>query len=155
VLQSYMARYPHMVVGLSDHTPGHSTVLGAIALGARVIEKHFTDDNSREGPDHPFSMNPASWREMIDRSQELELGLGDGIKRVEKNEKDTVIVQQRCLRLVRDMKAGERLTKNDIEALRPAPQGSLRPYQSGSVIGKTLMKSKAAGDALYAVDINE
>jgi N-acetylneuraminate synthase len=155
VLQSYLVRYPQMLLGLSDHTPGHTTVLGAITLGARVIEKHFTDDNNREGPDHPFSMNPVSWREMIDRSRELELALGDGMKHVEKNEKDTVIVQQRCLRLVRDMKIGERLTKNDIEALRPAPKGSLRPYQSEAIIGKTLLNSKTAGDALYGADINE
>ena len=45
-------------LGFSDHTPGHSAVLGAITLGARVVEKHFTDDNSREGPDHSFAMTP-------------------------------------------------------------------------------------------------
>jgi len=155
VLQSYMVRYHHMIVGLSDHTPGHTTVLGAITLGARVIEKHFTDNNNRVGPDHPFSMNPASWREMIDRSRELELSLGDGIKRVEQNEKDTVIVQQRCLRLVRDMKAGDTLKKSDLEALRPAPQGSLKPYSIETVIGKRLINSKVAGDALYYSDICE
>ena len=58
VLKFYANLYPGMVLGLSDHTPGHTTVLGAIALGARVIEKHFTDDNDRIGPDHAFSMNP-------------------------------------------------------------------------------------------------
>ena len=52
--------FPSVLLGLSDHTPGHATVLGAVALGARVIEKHFTDDNRREGPDHPFSMTPCN-----------------------------------------------------------------------------------------------
>ena len=54
VLKTYRAMYPDMVLGLSDHTPGHATVLGAVALGARMIEKHFTDDINREGPDHAF-----------------------------------------------------------------------------------------------------
>ena len=71
---------------MSDHTFGHETVLGSIALGARVIEKHFTDNNSNKGPDHYFSMNQKTWREMINASRILEKSLGDGIKRVEKNE---------------------------------------------------------------------
>ena len=58
VLSTFRAMYPEAILGLSDHTPGHATVLGAIALGARVIEKHFTDSTDREGPDHHFAMDP-------------------------------------------------------------------------------------------------
>jgi sialic acid synthase SpsE len=58
VLKTYRIMYPEIVLGLSDHTPGHATVLGAVALGARMVEKHFTDDKSRTGPDHEFSMDP-------------------------------------------------------------------------------------------------
>ena len=54
--------YPDLVVGLSDHTAGHSTALGAVALNGKIIEKHFTDNNDRDGPDHKFAMNPVSWR---------------------------------------------------------------------------------------------
>ena len=72
VLTTYRSMFPKLIIGLSDHTPGHSTVLGAVALGAKVIEKHFTDDTSREGPDHKFSMVPRSWKEMVDRTNELE-----------------------------------------------------------------------------------
>ena len=61
-----------VILGLSDHTAGHASVLGSIALGARVIEKHFTDKNERIGPDHKFSMNPKTWKEMIKSSRELE-----------------------------------------------------------------------------------
>jgi N-acetylneuraminate synthase len=61
VLKTFRNRYPGMILGLSDHTLGSATVLGAVALGARVIEKHFTDDNSRVGPDHKFAMNPTTW----------------------------------------------------------------------------------------------
>ena len=85
--------FPDTILGLSDHTPGFITVLGSVALGARVIEKHFTDDNSRNGPDHKFSMNPNTWREMVDSSRRLEQSFGNGKKIVEKNERDTVIMQ--------------------------------------------------------------
>lgn len=155
VLQSYALRYPGMILGLSDHTPGHATVLGAIALGARVVEKHFTDDNSRIGPDHSFSLSPAAWKELIERSRELELALGDGIKRVEENERDTVIVQRRSLRLVRDMAAGEAVAAADLEALRPSPAGAVAPYLLEEMVGRTLCRDKVAGDAIYAGDLAE
>ena len=71
VLKTYGTMFPDVILGLSDHTSGHATVLGAVALGARVIEKHFTDDNNREGPDHRFAMDPDTWRDMVDRTREL------------------------------------------------------------------------------------
>ncbi|MDF0604189.1 N-acetylneuraminate synthase family protein [Neisseriaceae bacterium TC5R-5] len=153
VLQSYALKYPGMLLGLSDHSPGHATVLGAIALGARVVEKHFTDDCSRQGPDHGFSMNPVAWREMIERSRELEAALGDGVKRVEQNELQTAIVQQRCLCLARDIAAGEVLQKEDVEALRPAPAGAVKPYQLDDMIGKRLLTARKRGEALYCSDL--
>src|SRR5258706_12915736 len=61
VLKTFKSIFPDTVLGLSDHTHGHETVLGAVALGARAIEKHFTDDTTRPGPDHTFSMDPESW----------------------------------------------------------------------------------------------
>ena len=98
VLQTYRTMFPQAILGLSDHTPGHATTLGAVALGARVVEKHFTDDTTREGPDHPFSMDPRTWRDMVDRTRELEAALGSPVKRVADNEKETLVVQRRCLR---------------------------------------------------------
>ena len=86
VLKTYAAMFPDVVLGLSDHTLGHVTVLGAVALGARVIEKHFTDDTSRPGPDHPFSMDPVTWRAMVDDVRLLESSLGHGTKEVQENE---------------------------------------------------------------------
>lgn len=155
VLQTFAVRYPNTVLGLSDHTPLHATVLGAIALGARVIEKHFTDDTTREGPDHAFSMNPETWKEMVERSRELEFALGDGIKRIETNETDTVVVQRRCLRLVHTINVGDKIKENDLESLRPAPRGAIEPYEISKVIGKTLAVSKSAGDALFENDFKE
>lgn len=153
VLQNYAICYPGMILGLSDHTPGHSTVLGAITLGARIVEKHFTDDHNRKGPDHSFSMTPKTWQEMVQRSRELENSLGSGIKKVEENEMDTVIVQRRCLRLRKDMQKGETIKKEDVEALRPCPKGALEPYQIGEILGKNLTVSKVSGDALYSDDL--
>lgn len=155
VLNSFALKWPQMLLGLSDHTTGHAAVLGAITMGARVIEKHFTDDNSRSGPDHSFALNPVSWKEMVDRSRELEMALGDGIKRIEGNEQQTVVLQRRCLRLKGDMRAGTRLTENDVEALRPAPVGSVPPYNLGEIVGKTLSVDKKQGDELYSADFQQ
>jgi N-acetylneuraminate synthase len=140
--------YPNVPLGLSDHTPGHATVLGAIALGACAIEKHFTDDTNREGPDHAFSMSPASWREMVDRSRELEAALADGNKQVEENEKDTVVVQRRCIRAAADLPAGSTIERCDLTVLRPAPPLSIPPYDLPLVVGRTAKKLIRAGEAI-------
>lgn len=154
VLHSYALRYPGMVLGLSDHTPGHAAVLGAIALGARVIEKHYTLDNRLTGPDHAFSMNPVTWKEMVERSRELEMALGDGCKSIEDNEQETAIVQRRCLRLVRDMRKGEKITAECMEALRPANKGAVQPYETDLLIGKVLRQDKCKGQELYFSDVD-
>lgn len=153
VLRTFAIRYPNMILGLSDHTPGHATVLGAIVLGARAIEKHFTIDNTLVGPDHAFSMNPRTWREMVERSRELEFSLGTGIKHIENNEKDTVVLQRRCLRFKHDMKVGQIVNEEDLESLRPAPVNAVVPYQIDKVVGKVLLKDKEKGQALQFEDL--
>jgi sialic acid synthase SpsE len=152
-LNAFARRWPGLPLGLSDHTPGHATVLGAVALGARLIEKHFTDDNAREGPDHAFSMTPESWSEMVRRTRELESALGDGVKRVEDNERDARIVQRRCLRLARDLSAGATLTAADLECLRPAEPGSLGPDRVQRAVGSSLTRAMVRGEALRAEDL--
>jgi len=153
VLETFARRWPGLPLGLSDHTPKHATVLGAVALGARVIEKHFTDDTARVGPDHLFSMDPATWRDMVERTRELEAALGDGVKRVEDNERDTVVVQRRALRLRESLPAGARLQPEHLEPLRPAPSGAFTPSDEDVVIGRRLAGDKHAGDALFPADI--
>ena len=148
VLKQFSIDYPNTVLGLSDHTAGHATTLGAIALGARVIEKHFTDDNSQEGPDHGFAMNPKTWRDMVDRSYELLVSLGDGVKIVEKNEEQSKLVQRRCLRVATNLKKSHRLVNNDFIALRPISEGGFEPYEKFKLIGKELLKDIDAGDHL-------
>jgi len=146
VLKSYAQLFPNAILGLSDHTLGHTTVLGAVTLGAKVIEKHFTDNNSLNGPDHKFSMNPASWKEMVDRTRELEYALGTSIKKVEENEKETAILQRRSLRASKNLLKGEVLSKEMIVSLRPAPIDAIPPYDIDKLIGKTLAKDISEGE---------
>lgn len=153
VLRSYRAMYPEIVLGLSDHTPGHATVLGAVALEARVIEKHFTDDTRREGPDHAFSMDPRTWREMVDRTRELEAALGTGVKKVEGNEAETVVLQRRSIRLRKEAAAGTVLAPEMLEVLRPCPTDGLPPYRLNEVLGRTLTHKVAAGEHIRWTDL--
>jgi N-acetylneuraminate synthase len=146
VLQTYALLFPDAVLGLSDHTRGHATVLGAVALGARAIEKHFTDDNGRTGPDHGFAMTPASWREMVERTRELEAALGTTAKVVEANERDAAVVQRRALRAARDIARGETIDAGAIVALRPCPAGALTPVERTAVEGRTAPRAYATGD---------
>lgn len=153
VLKSYAVHWPDLRLGLSDHTPGHSTVLGAIALGATVIEKHFTDDKTRKGPDHKFAMMPHEWNYMIRLTRELEMAMGDGVKRVEENEKESSIVQRRALRLKSDHGRGT-IGIEDLEALRPCPEGALTPSQLEEVVGRMLVQKLPAGRELYPENIS-
>lgn len=154
VLKQYKALFPDVILGLSDHTYGNTTVLGAIALGACVIEKHFTDDNNRKGPDHKFSMNPNTWRNMVNRSMELWYSLGDGIKKIEENEKETYIVQRRSLYFTRDIKSGTILKKEDLFPVRPIKQDGIPPYDIEKIMGKVLVKDVKKDEYIKWEDIN-
>ncbi|MHB8856614.1 MAG: N-acetylneuraminate synthase family protein [Bellilinea sp.] len=155
VLKTYRSMFPGVVLGLSDHTPGHAAVLGAVALGARVIEKHFTDDNNREGPDHKFALDPAAWEQMVLRTRELELALGSGDKFVAENEQETVVLQRRCLRAARDIQTGETLTREMIDVLRPATRGAILPPEIDKVVGTRASVDIPAGKELRWVDLGE
>lgn len=148
VLKTYRTMFPDLVIGLSDHTHGHSSVLGAVALGARVIEKHFTDDVTRVGPDHPFSMPPRAWREMVDRTRELESALGSPVKKIALNEQETVVVQRRGLWAAGDFKAGTVVSREMIDILRPAPADGIFPYEIDRVVGMRLRIEVHKGDKL-------
>ncbi len=146
VLKLFKELYPEVIVGLSDHTEGDVSVLGAICLGARVIEKHFTDDNSRVGPDHKFAMNPKSWLEMVERSNQLLSALGDGYKRIEPNEEKSLIVQRRSIRAVNDLTIGHILQYEDLEFLRPIPPDGIEPFEFDKIIGKKLRNNISKGE---------
>jgi sialic acid synthase SpsE len=155
VLKRYKDLFPECILGLSDHTSGHTTVLGAVALGARVIEKHFTDDISRDGADHGFSMTPESWSEMVDRTRDLEAALGSEDKRVMPNEESTVIVQRRSLHVTRKIEKGDRIGEQDLVALRPCPPGSFQPFETGKVVGRESKRTLEQGECLKLDDLSE
>ena len=140
VLNTFANSFPDAILGLSDHTHGDVTVLGSVALGARIVEKHFTEDTTKDGPDHHFSMTPETWKLMVQRTRDLEASLGSAVKQVADNESKTVIIQRRGLRFARKMNVGEIIQHSDIVALRPATPGGYTPDKLSSVIGKKLLK---------------
>ncbi len=106
------------IVGLSDHTLGHTVALGAVALGAQVVEKHFTLNRSDGGPDSAFSMEPNELKEMVDRIRELERALGEvTYKLTEKQKKSRE--HSRSLFVVKDVKKGEVFTEENVRSIRP------------------------------------
>jgi len=153
VLQQYNRAFPTVTLGLSDHTPGHLTVLGAVALGARVVEKHFTDDTNLPGPDHGFSMDPRAWRSMVEETRKLEAALGTGIKRIESNEIETIVLQRRCVRARRDLPEGTTLVRTDVEVLRPAPRQAIPAHEVTGVPGKITRRDIPAGDLITWDDL--
>jgi sialic acid synthase SpsE len=153
VLKTYAAMFPHVLLGLSDHTHALAPVLGAVTLGARVIERHFTDRNDRQGPDHKFAMNPENWAKMVEETRLLERALGLPDKFIAANEQQTAVVQRRCLRAARDIQAGESFTRDMIAVLRPATPGAITPDQIPAVIGTRALQNIPFGKELRWTDL--
>jgi len=145
VVRSYQKAF-NTLVGYSDHTPGHVVPLGAVTLGCCIIEKHFTDDRTREGPDHPHAMNPKEFKEMVDNIRLLEKALGSPVKDIYPEERETVILQRRCLRVNKYMKKGDQIKEEDINILRPAPKDSIYPKYKEFIIGKILKEDITKGN---------
>jgi N-acetylneuraminate synthase len=153
VLETYKSLFPQIILGLSDHTQGISAVMAAYTLGARVFEKHFTDDISRDGPDHGFAIDVNGFKEMIDKVSELEVVLGSSTKIIEQNEVETAVVQRRSLHAARDIKRGESFKIDDFLYLRPCPEGAVLPYQDLSVVGKKSKIDLLRGQTIKLIDI--
>jgi sialic acid synthase SpsE len=155
VLKTYASMFPQVILGLSDHTHALAPVLGAVTLGARVIERHFTDSNEREGPDHKFAMNPQNWAYMVQETRILERSLGSADKSVAGNEAETAVIQRRCLRAAHDIKAGETISREMIDVLRPATPGAIKPHEIPLVIGKRAQVDLQHGKELRWTDLGE
>jgi N-acetylneuraminate synthase len=155
VLKTYATMFPNVILGLSDHTHAIAPVLGSVALGARVIERHFTDSNDREGPDHKFAMNPENWAYMVEETRLLERSLGSPDKFIAANEVQTQVIQRRCLRAARDIKASEIISREMIDVLRPATPGAIKPYEIEMVIGTKARHDLPMGKELRWFDLSE
>lgn len=125
-------------VGYSDHTVGIETAIAAAALGASVIEKHFTLDKNMEGPDHKASIEPKELSEMVQKIRNIEVALGDGIKKVSFSEKNNIEAVRKSIVASRDIKKGEVFQNCNIAAKRPG--NGLSPMLWREVIGKVAKK---------------
>ena len=115
-----MKRAFDLPVGYSDHTPGISVAVAAVALGAEIIEKHFTLDKNMEGPDHKASLEPDELNQLVKEIRRVEKALGDGIKRPSKSEEINLPIVRRSLTANRPIKKGELFTPENLVAKRPA-----------------------------------
>lgn len=125
-------------VGYSDHTLGVEVPVAAVALGATIIEKHFTLDNGMEGPDHKASLNPRDFERMVKEIRHIETALGDGIKRPNKSEVEIAKVVQKRIVAKRHISKGEILTESNLTVKR-APDG-LSPLSWDVLLGSKALK---------------
>jgi sialic acid synthase SpsE len=121
------------IVGYSDHSPRDVVVCAAVALGAKVIEKHFTFDKKSEGPDHPHSLDVPEFKQMVEHIRAIEAALGSYEKIAVEAEKDTVFLQRRSLFASKDIIENTKITNNMISILRP--QAGLLPKYKDNIIG--------------------
>jgi pseudaminic acid synthase len=142
---------PHMSqmfdchVGLSDHTLGVGVSVASVALGVRVIEKHFTDDRSKGGVDSAFSMEPAEFKMLVEETERAFLALGN-VKYGILKEEEKSLTFKRSIYIVKDLKAGDVLTEDNIKIIRPGL--GIAPKYYEQMIGRTIKQDVKRGTAL-------
>jgi len=139
-------------VGMSDHSLGWEVALAAVALGARVIEKHLTTDRRLPGPDHAASIEPDELAEMMRQLRRVESALGDGVKRPMSCEMDTRTVARKSLVAARDLPAGGTLTATDLAVKRPGT--GIAPGELAAVLGTRLRRAIACDEVLAWADLD-
>lgn len=146
-----MARAWGLPVGYSDHTPGTEVAVAAVALGACVIEKHFTVDRNLPGPDHRASLDPAGLEALVSEIRTVERALGDGIKRAVAAERENREIVRRSLAITAPLSAGTVLERSMLTALRPAT--GIAPAYLHVVLGRRLRRPLTAGSVLTWSDL--
>lgn len=146
VLKTYQSAFD-VLTGYSDHSPGPVVALASVVLGGCVIEKHFTLNKADKGPDHPHSMSPVEFQLMVNYVREIERAMGSTRKEVVEEERETVFVQRRGLYAKNQIKAGQILSDNDIDVLRPAL--GIQPKFKKIIVGKTAKVDIEAGRPLF------
>ena len=132
-------RFPDAVVGLSDHSLGNYTCFAAVALGARILEKHFTSDKTWPGPDVPISIDPSELKELVEGSRAIHAALG-GSKTILAEEKPTIDFAYACVVSIKDIQQGEKLSAENIWVKRPGT-GDIKAVHFESLLGKTVKKT--------------
>lgn len=133
-------------VGYSDHTAGIEVPIAAVALGATVIEKHFTLDRTLPGPDHKASLEPNELRAMVAAIRHIEQSLGDGIKHVSASEQANMIVARKSIVAACPIRKGELFTENNLAVKRPGT--GLSPMRWMEVVGATAIKDFQEDDLI-------
>lgn len=146
-----LARHFGVPVGYSDHTAGIVIAPAAVALGATVIEKHFTIDRRMPGPDHAASLEPAELRAMIAAIREVESALGDGVKEPRPSEIAVRRQVRRSVAALVELPAGHELRRRDLTVLRP--ETGIAPKDLDAVIGRRLARAVKAGEVLKPTDL--
>lgn len=133
-------------IGYSDHTQGIEIPIAAVALGARVIEKHFTLDRTLSGPDHKASLEPTELKAMVSGIRNIEMALGDGFKRVSDSEKKNIVIARKSIVAACMIKKGEFFNENNLTVKRPGNGISAMGWEK--VIGKIARKNFQADDLI-------
>jgi N,N'-diacetyllegionaminate synthase len=135
-----------VAIGYSDHTLGIEVPVAAVALGATIIEKHFTLDRHLPGPDHQASLEPAELKAMVAAIRNIEVALGDGIKRPSESELKNIAIARKSLVASRAIRAGELFSAANITAKRPGT--GLSPMRWDEVVGRTAPRNFAADELI-------
>lgn len=135
-------------IGYSDHTPGIEVPVAAVAMGACVVEKHFTLDKNMPGPDHKASLEPAGLASMVKMIRNVERALGSGKKAVTESERGNIVVARKSIVAARDIKAGETFTADNVTVKRPG--GGISPMMWDEVLG-CVAKRDFAYDTLIEI----
>jgi N-acetylneuraminate synthase/N,N'-diacetyllegionaminate synthase len=138
-------------VGYSDHTLGIEIPIAAVALGAKIIEKHFTLDRNMEGPDHQASLEPHELKAMVSAIRNIEWAMGSGLKTPSDSEKKNIAIARKSIHLKEAKKKGELLTEQDLEMLRPG--NGISPMRMDELMGKICQRDLSAGHQLKIEDI--
>ena len=139
-------------VGYSDHTLGIEVPIAAVALGAKIIEKHFTLDRTLPGPDHVASLEPNELKEMVKAIRNIELALsGDGEKKPSESETKNIAIARKSIHLSKDLLKGHIITDADIISLRPGD--GISPMEWENIVGKILKENKKEFDKLLFSDL--
>ncbi len=146
-LRTLAQAFPRCPVGYSDHTPGIECPLAAVALGASVIEKHFTLDRNMEGPDHKASLEPHELAAMVAGVRRVELALGHGRKEPSPSERENILVARRYLVAGRDIAKGEAYSPENV-AVRRTGSGGVSPMRWDEIMGRPAPRALAAGEKI-------
>jgi N,N'-diacetyllegionaminate synthase len=153
VIKNFVKKYPNTPIGFSDHSPGDLMGAVAVALGASVVEKHFTLDKSMDGPDHKASLNPVELKRYIQNIRDVECALGENTKKIQDVEIKVKDVARKSLISRKSIEKGEKFSSENLIIKRPGT--GLVPSMLDKIIGKKAMKSIPKNSLIKQDDIGD